>query len=105
MVGLARTIYTPRPDDLAGELRNPAELCDAALADRTAVESLLFDAFIPAAYRSDSADHWKVQDAERWFEFLARHLETRSAAQTLPGGNCRRPSRATHKCPCSWSQT
>ena len=75
MVGLARAIYNPRPGELAGTLRDPAELCSPALADRTAVESLLFDAFIPAAYRHDPAGRWKAQDAERWLVFLARHLE------------------------------
>lgn len=49
MVGLARAIYNPRPGDKTGTLRDPVELCSPALADRTAVESLLFDAFIPAA--------------------------------------------------------
>ena len=61
MVGLARAIYNPRPGELAGTLRDPAELCSPALADRAAVESLLFDAFIPAAYRHDPAGRWKAQ--------------------------------------------
>ena len=63
MVGLARAIYNPRPGELAGTLRDPAELCDPALADRAAVESLLFDAFIPAAYRHDSC--WPLEGAGR----------------------------------------
>ena len=75
MVGLARAIYNPRPGELAGTLRDPAELCRPALADRTAVESLLFDAFIRAAYRDDPEGRWKAQDAKRWLVFLARHLE------------------------------
>jgi hypothetical protein len=75
MVGLARTIYNPRPGELAGALRDPTELCDPALADRPAVESLLFDTFIPAAYRHDSAGLWSGQDAEGWLVFLAGHLE------------------------------
>jgi NACHT domain len=75
MVGLARAIYNPRPGELAGALRDPAELCSPALAHRTAVESLLFDAFIPAAYRNDPRGRWRAQDAERWLVFLARHLE------------------------------
>src|SRR5262249_32175636 len=78
MVGLARAIYNPRPGELAGTLRHPAELCDPAVKE--AVESLLFDAFIPAAYRHDSAGRWKAQDAEKWLAFLARHLE-----QTIGG--------------------
>ena len=39
------------------------------------MESLLFDAFIPAAYRHDSAGRWKAQAAERWLVFIARHLD------------------------------
>ena len=75
MVGLARVIYNPRPGELGGPLRDPVELCDPALADRTAVESHLFDAFVPATYRHDPADRWKAPDAERWLAFLARHLD------------------------------
>jgi uncharacterized protein YjbI with pentapeptide repeats len=75
MVGLANAIYNPRPGEPAGALRNPAELCNPDLADQTAVESLLFDAFIPSTYRHDSAGRWKAQDAEKWLVFLARHLE------------------------------
>jgi hypothetical protein len=69
MVGLARAMYNPRPGELAGTSRDPAELCDPALCDQTgilpepaeltgaelgdrdAVESRLFDGFIPALYR------------------------------------------------------
>jgi NACHT domain len=76
MIGLARAIYNPRPGELVGGLRDPAELCGPALADRAAVEAFLFDAFIPAAYRHDLAGRWKVQDAERWFAFLASHLQS-----------------------------
>jgi hypothetical protein len=75
MVGLARAIYNPRPGELAGSLRDPEELCSPTLTDRAAVESLLFDAFIPAAYRDVSAGRWKARDAERWLVFLARYLE------------------------------
>jgi len=75
MVGLARAIYNPRPGERVGTLRHPAELCHPALADRAAVESLLFDAFIPAAYRNDPSGRWKARDAERWLVFLACHLE------------------------------
>ena len=73
MAGLARTIYNPRPGELAATLRNPAELCGQT--DKEAVELLLFDAFIPAAYRNDPAGPWKARDAEAWLVFLARHLE------------------------------
>jgi hypothetical protein len=72
MVGLARTIYSPKPGELAGQLRDPKELCD--LADRDAVESHLFDAFIPAAYNSGKPCRWTAQEAESWLVFLARHL-------------------------------
>jgi hypothetical protein len=39
------------------------------------VESLLFDAFIPAAYRHDLTRRWPVHKPEEWLTFLARHLE------------------------------
>ena len=66
MVGLARTIYNPMPGERAGALRDPAELCNSALQDRMAVESLLFDAFISAAYRPPTAGRWTAQQAEPW---------------------------------------
>lgn len=75
MAGLTRAIYNPRPGELIGELRHPAELCD--LADRPAIEAHLFDAFIHAAYRYDPVSRWNAQDAERWLVFLAGHLEHR----------------------------
>jgi hypothetical protein len=75
MAGLARTIYNPRPGELAGAIRDPAELCDPGLADRAAVESYLFDGFIPAAYRPGAAARWTAHHAQAWLEFLARHLE------------------------------
>jgi hypothetical protein len=70
MVGLARTIYNPRPGEQIE--REPRELCDPDLTDRKAVESLLFDAFIPAAYRDKPA---RREKAQKWLVFLARHLE------------------------------
>ncbi len=75
MAALARVIYNPRPNEPVSALRDPTELCSPALTDRSAVESLLFDAFIPAAYRNDPPGRWKAQDAERWLVFLACHLE------------------------------
>ena len=75
MAGLARAIYNPRPGEQPGDLRDPAELCSPALADRAAVEALLFDAFIPAAYRPPTTGRWTVRQAESWLVFLARHLE------------------------------
>ena len=76
MVALASAIYN-RPGELAGDLRDPAELCDSALSDRAAVESLLFDAFIPAVYLREPTARWTAQDAERWLVFLAGHLESK----------------------------
>jgi hypothetical protein len=73
MVGLARTIYNPRPGELVGTLRDPKELC--SLRDRAAVEALLFDAFISVAYRQDFPAQWTKQDATKWLIFLARYLE------------------------------
>src|SRR6266851_842291 len=82
MVALARAIYNPRLGELAGNLRDPAELCDeSALPDRKAVERHLFDAFIPAAYRASASrpgrhrHAWAGPQAERWLVFIARHLE------------------------------
>ena len=73
MIGLARTIYNPRAGEVTGELRDPAELCQ--LADRATVGAQLFDAFIPAAYRSGLPCPWTAEQAETWLVFLARHLE------------------------------
>ena len=76
MVGLARAIYSPRPGELTGSLHDPAELLSPDLRSRAAVESLLFDAFVPAVYRQDSSRRrWTAPEAERWLTFLARHLE------------------------------
>jgi hypothetical protein len=90
MVGLARLIYNPRPGELVGTLRDPAELCSAVLVDRTAVEAMLFDAFIPAAYRNTPASGWKEQDATRWLAFLACHLEYTINAPDLAWWQLRR---------------
>ena len=85
MVGLARTVYNARPGEpgRGGVLRDPAELCTPALADRAAVEALLFDQFVPAAYRNESGDRWSTERAERWLVFLARHLERTVASPDL----------------------
>jgi hypothetical protein len=90
MAGLARAIYNPRPGELAGTLPDPAELCNPVLRDRRAVESRLFDAFIPAAYRHDPDGRWKAQDAEKWLVFLARHLEREIAGPDLAWWQLRR---------------
>jgi len=92
MVGMARAIYNPRPGELAGGLRDPAELCGPALADREAVESLLFDAFIPAAYRAVPAGRWKAQAAEKWLVFLAHYLEQTICGPDLAWWQLRGPA-------------
>jgi hypothetical protein len=74
MVGLARAIYNSSGEPSVAR-PDPIELRNRALADRRAVESLLLDAFSPAAYRDAPPGGWNAQDAERWFAFLARHLE------------------------------
>ena len=57
---------------MSGPKGEPRELCAPDLTDRKAVESLLFDAFIPAAYRDKPA---KREKAQKRLVFLARHLE------------------------------
>lgn len=76
MVVLARAIYNPRPGERLGDLRDPAELCSPALADRAAVERYLFDAFIPSAYRLRISGRWTAENAESWLIFLAHHLQS-----------------------------
>ena len=87
LVGLARTIYNPRPGEHLGALPDPAELCDTTrFPTRVAIQEHLFDAFIPAAYRPhpDPARRcpWAPRRAEQWLDFLAHHLE-----QDLQGRN------------------
>jgi hypothetical protein len=82
MVSLARTIYNPRLGEHVGSLPDPVDLCDTArLASASDVRRHLFDAFIPAAYRSHPhggvGRRWRAADARRWLVFLARHLEHR----------------------------
>ena len=74
MVSLARAIYNPRPGELTAMLRDPAELCAPALPDQKAVQFLLFDAFVAAAYRNALPGNDRTQAVERWLAFLARHL-------------------------------
>lgn len=90
MVGLARIIYNPGPGGAPEALRDPSELCSPALRDRVAVESLLFDAFVPAAYRSGVPARWTAQKAERCLEFLARYLEYQAASTDLAWWQVRR---------------
>ncbi|MFE5919140.1 NACHT domain-containing protein [Streptomyces sp. NPDC056468] len=78
MLFLARTVYNPRPGEHSVNLPNPAELCDMdRLPTKVAVERHLFDAFIPAAYRSlpGATCPWSPQFAEQALVYLARHLQ------------------------------
>ncbi|WP_405987001.1 NACHT domain-containing protein [Streptomyces sp. NBC_00872] len=77
---LARTIYNPRPHTRApsGPASHPDELCDtAAFPTRGALETQLFNAFIPAAYtpHQPNPPRWSAQRAHHTLVFLARHLE------------------------------
>ena len=69
---------------------DPFDLRNRALTDRKAVESLLFDAFISAAYRHDPGGRWTAQDAGKWLVFLARHLERKVAGPDLAWWQLRR---------------
>ncbi len=90
MVGLARAIYNPRPGELIGTLHNPSELCKPGLKNRKAVELLLFDAFIPAAYRDDAPGRWKRQGTGKWLVFLACHLDLTIGSPDLAWWQLRR---------------
>jgi hypothetical protein len=77
MVGLARAVYDPRPDEREGaeSLPSPKELCDTtAFPTCDDVRTHLFRAFIPAAYRprtDQSKNRWDTNDAQIWLSFLA----------------------------------
>lgn len=73
MVGLARSIYSPRSGERADQLPDPAELCQTP--DRESIQAHLFDAFIGAAYRYRPGARWRAEEAGPWLAFLARHLE------------------------------
>ncbi|GGN56028.1 hypothetical protein GCM10011579_016660 [Streptomyces albiflavescens] len=75
---LARTIYNPRPDEHLIELAHPDELLDQArFPAREDINTHLFAAFIPAAYRPHPhlPTHWTAQKAQRTLSFLACHLQ------------------------------
>ncbi|WP_189134598.1 NACHT domain-containing protein [Wenjunlia tyrosinilytica] len=78
MLGLARTVYNPRPGEHSSALPDPALLCDRArFPTAGAIQGHLLEAFIPAAYRSHPRYpcRWTVQQARRTLTFLARHLD------------------------------
>ncbi|MET8630277.1 NACHT domain-containing protein [Kitasatospora sp. NPDC004669] len=75
---LARTIYNPRPDEYLASLAHPDELLDQArFPTREDVDTHLFAAFIPAAYRPHPRHptRWSPERAQRTLTFLARHLQ------------------------------
>lgn len=81
MVALARQIYSPRPGHAGSKPRDPIELFDDIMTDRSAVAQHLLDAFIPAAYRvvndrpPSRIRSWTAAKAERWLIYLAHHIE------------------------------
>lgn len=79
MVAMARSVYTPRPDenstfDSEAGLPDPAELINFALDTRSAVEHRLLDQFIATAYYQDPDPRWPPEKAELWLTFIASHL-------------------------------
>ncbi|MCC5480471.1 NACHT domain-containing protein [Streptomyces barringtoniae] len=80
---LARTIYNPRPHSSPNRaIPHPDELCDTiAFPDRTAVDTHLFNAFLPAAYTPGSPHppRWTAEQAHRSLVFLARFLQNQQA--------------------------
>ncbi|MFD9303009.1 hypothetical protein ACFWCB_10090 [Streptomyces sp. NPDC060048] len=75
---LARTIYNPRPDEQLTDLTHPSELLDQArFPTRQDIDTHLFAAFIPAAYRSHPhhPPRWTAQQAQQTLTFLAHHLQ------------------------------
>jgi len=75
---LARTTYNPRFGESFAALPEPAELCDTTrFPTRTSVETHLFEAFLPAAYRPHPRYpcRWTAGQATRVLTHLARHLE------------------------------
>ncbi|MEH6373920.1 NACHT domain-containing protein [Streptomyces sp. KLMMK] len=78
MLFLARTIYNPRPGEREADLPHPGELCDTSrFPTRASVETHLFSAFIPAAYRPHPRYpcRWTPRQAHTALTFLARHLQ------------------------------
>ncbi|MFE2645848.1 NACHT domain-containing protein [Streptomyces nigra] len=75
---LARTIYNPRPDESPAHLAHPDELLDQnRFPTRGDVDTHLFAAFVPAAYRPDTwhPSRWTARQARHTLTFLAHHLE------------------------------
>jgi hypothetical protein len=78
MLFLARSTYNPRPCESLAALPEPAELCDVRrFPTRASVETHLFEAFVPSAYRHHPRYpcRWTAEQAGRVLTQLARHLE------------------------------
>lgn len=78
MLFLAGTIYNPRPGENWSAIPDPSELWDPnTMVTPHDVESQLFDAFLPAAYRvrPGQGQRWTAEKAEAAFAYLARHLQ------------------------------
>jgi hypothetical protein len=80
LVGLANTVYNPRPDSSTGTLPDPATLCDPGrFPHSSAVRNHLLGAWVQAAYRSrpdpEHRSRWSAPQAERYLTFLAHHLQ------------------------------
>ncbi|MGV9567858.1 NACHT domain-containing protein [Streptomyces sp. NPDC003480] len=78
---LARTIYNPRPGEQLSDLpslSDPGELLDQTrFPTRQDIDTHLFTAFVPAAYRPhpDQPTPWNAQQAQHSLAFLAHHLQ------------------------------
>ena len=81
MAAMARAVYNLRPgENLSPAHPSPSELLDQSRFPKAKdIEQHLFDAFIPAAYRSHPdplrRPRWTPQDAITWLRFLASDLE------------------------------
>jgi hypothetical protein len=83
-VGLARTIYNPRPGEPLDRLPDPAELTDTArFPDQEAIQTHLFRGFLPAAYRQFPGQRRRPmcsdERAAHWLAFLAAWMDGRRA--------------------------
>ncbi|MEV6275194.1 NACHT domain-containing protein [Nocardia sp. NPDC051832] len=85
MLGLARTIYSKTDADPAELLTILDQRAGEPVDElRRALELRLLDGFIPAVYSRTyrrlmpNLRPYSVEDAARWFGFLARHLQARN---------------------------
>ncbi|HUD37617.1 MAG TPA: NACHT domain-containing protein [Streptosporangiaceae bacterium] len=83
MAGLARARYSRGPSAESGQSPSPAELLDPRLADRAAVEELLFGSFIPMACAASTVGRWQARKTEHWLSFLAGYQENTAEDRSL----------------------